>query len=192
MKWTSGRSMRHARHLVVLGVAALAVALVGDVAGARDFRPFLMTIEQWDAEAESTSDGRKLPRTEVYRLEYWDRRNWTLTRIDDPKHVDRFAEGRRCRAGRHHAYDTQVGWRPISDDPAFCNGVPRWIHWGMAWHYGWARTDGPLPGQVTYTDPGERVVFDVRTGLPLLYEAGRAHGPVLTRDVYRLERYLAD
>lgn len=170
----------------------MAVALVGDVAGARDFRPFLMTIEQWDAEAGSTSDGRKLPRTEVYRLEYWDRRNWTLTRVDDPEDVDRFVEGRRCRAGQYSWYDPQLGWRWGSSDPADCNGVGRWIHWGIAWHYRWARIDGPLPGQVTYEDPGERVVFDVRTGLPLLYEAGLTRGPARARDIYRLERYLAD
>lgn len=171
-------------------MSAVACALVADVAGARDFQPFLMTIEQWLAVAERHSDGSTRPRTELSRLEYWDRRNWTMTRIDDPEHVDRFVEGRRCRAGRYHHYDPRVGWQWLSDDPGFCNGVDRWIHWGIAWHYPWARTDGPGSDQVTYLDPGERIVFDARTGLPLLYEAGPVDGPVGARITYRLERFL--
>lgn len=114
---------------MALGVAAVSAALLGDVAGARDFRPFTMTIEYWNAEAIGFSDGRRLPRTDTYRLEYWDRRNWTM------------------------------------------------------------RQDGPEPGQVTYTDPGERIVFDLRTGLPVVYEAGLTTGPAKVRETYLLERF---
>ena len=174
---------------LALALAAVPAIMLGDVAGAREFRPFTMTIESWNAEAIGLSDGTRLPRTEVYWLEYWDRRNWTMTRIDDPARPDRFIEGRRCRAGKYHYYD-QGNWQWGSDDPGFCNGVSRWIHWGMAWSYQWAREDGPQPGQVTYTDPGERVMFDLRTGLPLVYEAGPTTGAVKARETYRLERFL--
>jgi len=174
---------------LALGLAVMVVASVGDVAGARDFRAFVMTIEYWNAEAIGLSDGTRLPRTDVYTLEYWNRRNWTMTRIDDPDRRDRFVEGRRCRAGQYYYYD-QGGWQWSSDDPGFCNGVGRWIHWGIAWSYQWVREAGPEPGQVTYTDPGERVVFDLRTGLPLVYEAGLTTGAVKERESYRLERFL--
>lgn len=176
---------------VILATVLVALVFIPDLSGQRgDFRPFLMTIEFWNAEAIGLSDGTRLPRTEIYRLEYWDRRNWSMTRIDDPEYVDRFVEGRRCRAGRYHQYDARVGWVWMSDDPGFCNGVGRWIHWGIAWTYPWAREDGPQPGQVTYTDPGERVVFDLRTGLPVVYEAGLTTGAAKVRETFRLEGFL--
>jgi hypothetical protein len=72
-----------------------------------------------------------------------------------------------------------------------CNGVGRWIHHGVAWTYGWwSRHDGPLPAQVTYEASGERVIFDLQTGLPVRYEAGLTRGatPLATTD-YTVERY---
>jgi hypothetical protein len=57
-----------------------------------------------------------------------------------------------------------------------CNGVGRWIHYGIASSFPWKRE--VAAGLVTYTDPGERVEFDLATGLPLLYEAGLTTGSV--------------
>ena len=67
-----------------------------------------------------------------------------------------------------------------------CNGVGRWIHYGIASSFPWKRE--VADGRVTYTDPGERVVFDIATGLPLLYEAGLTTGSVGHREVFRVER----
>jgi hypothetical protein len=101
-------------------------------------------------------------------------------------------EGRRCEAGRWHHIQPGVGWVFLSDDRDYCNGVPRWIHWGIAWRYPWDRSPGPELGQVTLTDPGERIVFDMRTGLPVVYEAGLTTGAVRYRETYRLERFLGE
>ena len=43
-------------------------------------------------------------------------------------------------------------------------------------------------GRVTYTLTGEQGVFDLATGLPLLYEAGLSTGSVGHREVFRVER----
>lgn len=80
--------------------------------------------------------------------------------------------------GRLLGLDRDVQWRrPL--DPL-----------GLAWTYPWERSPGPGPNQVTITDPGERVVFDLRTGLPVVYEAGRVGGSIGYRETYRLERFL--
>ena len=62
----------------------------------------------------------------------------------------------------------------------------RWIHPGLACCYRWKKEIAD--GRLTYTDPGERVVFDLGTGLPLLYEAGKVDGAVGQRTIYRVER----
>jgi hypothetical protein len=184
------RDIRY-RWIGSLATLALLTALVPDLAGSRaDFRPFEMTIEIWSAEAGSRPDGTKVSRTEVYRVEYHDRRNWKMTRIEDPARPDLVVEGRVCINGRWHHYQPGTGWVFLSDDPSYCNGIGRWIHWGLAWSYPWVRTPGPEPHQVTLTDPGERIVFDLRTGLPVVYEAGRIDGEVGYRETYRLERHL--
>lgn len=173
----------------VLGLIAICLVTIPDLAGNRgDFRPFFMTIEVWNAEAVRLADGTRLPRTDLFRLEYWDRRNWTLTQLE----AERIVDGSSCRSGDTYRYDLREGWTYRTSDPTFCNGVGRWIHWGIAWSYPWAREDGPEPGQVTYSDPGERIVFDIRTGLPVVYEAGLTTGSAKSRETYRLERYLTD
>lgn len=176
---------------VMLLLAAISIAAVADVRNLRDFPPFEMTIEFWLREAVSYPDGRTEPRTDTYRVIYWDRRNWTFTRIDFPKDPERYIEGRMCRAGKWHWYDARSGWQLGDDDPAMCNGVTRWLAYGIAWWHPWQRTPGPERHQVTLTDPGERVIYNLRTGLPLLYEAtSRRTGEVGSRETYRLDRFL--
>lgn len=171
----------------ILASALFALVFVPDLSGQRgDFRPFEMTIEIWNSEAVGLADGRYLPRTDLYRLVYWDRRSWKLEMYESGRIVD----GSECRAGDTYRYDLREGWTYRTSDPTFCNGVGRWIHWGIAWTYPWQRTPGPEPGQVTLTDPGERIVFDLRTGLPVVYEAGPVSGSVGYRETYRLERFL--
>lgn len=148
-----------------------------------------MTIEQWDRVRVSYSDGRTIEGTSVYRLDYHRRDDWTWTLVSD--HVVGMTppepgQGHACRNGTYGRLDARGNFTPESTDPAMCNGVGRWIHYGIASSYPWKKE--VADGRVTYTDPGERVVFDLATGLPLLYEAGPITGPVGHREVFRVER----
>jgi hypothetical protein len=151
-----------------------------------------MTIEEWNSERIGLADGRRLEGTYVYRLEYFRRDEWTLTLISDEVPGYQVGPPREkpiaCRGGVYGRIEPSGAFTETSRDPAFCNGVGRWIHYGIAWNYGWKKEIGD--GVITYTDPGERVVFDAKTGLPLLYEAGRVNGAVGLRTVYQVERWL--
>lgn len=133
------------------------------------------------------ADGRTVGGTATYRLEYQRRDHWTLALVSDEfGGVPR--QGSACREGTYGSIGVDGVFHARSTDPGFCNGVPRWVRPGMACCYTWKKEIAN--GRVTYTETGERVVFDLATGLPLLYEAGPVDGPVATRTVYRLERWL--
>jgi len=66
-----------------------------------------------------------------------------------------------------------------------CTSLDRWIHYGIAWSFPWKKEVGN--GTITYTDPGERVVFDANSGLPLVYEAGLTTRAVRYRVTYHVE-----
>lgn len=151
-----------------------------------DFAPFVMTIEEWSSARIGYADGRSVAGTSVYRLEYRSRGDWSLTLISDDLGQQALGEGPACRGGVRGQIRADGTFVAQSTDPALCNGVGRWIHYGVAWSYRWKREiDGR---RITYTDPGERVVFDRFTGLPLLYEAGLTRGQVGQRSVFRVDR----
>jgi hypothetical protein len=178
---------------VAAAIAALQLHRWSPLARNPDFPPFVMTIEEWNAERVGLPDGRRLAGTFVYRLDYVRRDHWTQTLIADE--VPGYDPGPprekpiACRDGVYGWIEPSGNFTETSRDPDFCNGVPRWIHYGMAWNYHpWQKETGD--GVITYSDPGERVVFDATTGLPRLYEAGRADGTVRYRIVYRLDRWM--
>lgn len=175
-----------------LVAATLAIATVELAWPARpDFPPFVMTIEDWNSQRVGLSDGRRLAGTYVHRLEYRRRDDWSLTLVFDEipgySKADDPYDNTTCRNGVYGHVDRGGVFHERSRDPGFCNGVGRWIHYGIAWRYPWRRE---VAGDtIVYTDPGERVVFDARTGLPLLYEAGPVDGPVGERTKFRLDRW---
>ena len=173
--------------LVTLAVLTLATAAVQRLAPLvrADFSPFVMTIEQWDSN-RGYRDGRTIQGTAVYRLEYQRRDDWTLTLLTDEVVPYEPGQGMACRSGTYGSIDARGAFTALSKDSELCNGVGRWIHYGIASSYPWKKE--VAGGLVTYTDPGERVVFDLATGLPRLYEAGLTTGAVGHREVFRVER----
>ena len=185
------------RRSIAFGLALFAIALAvatfrPDVLpwGSRarpDFPAFLMTIEEWDAVRVRYADGRTAGGTATYRLEYYRRDHWTLTLVtDELGGVPR--EGTACRDGTYGSIDVHGAFHARSTDPGHCNGGARWVRPGMACCYTWKKVIAD--GRVTYTETGERVTFDLETGLPVLFESGPVDGPVGHRTVYRLERWL--
>lgn len=188
--------MRRWLGVLIAATAIAAAIVVGQVrpwsAAAPDFPPFLMTIEEWNSQRVGFPDGRRLAGTYVYRLEYVRRDHWTQTLIADevPGHDPGPPREKpiACRDGVYGWIEPSGAFTETSRDPGHCNGVGRWIHYGMAWNYRWQKEIGD--GVITYSDPGERVVFDAASGLPRLYEAGPVDGTVGYRIVYRFERWL--
>ena len=155
-----------------------------------DYPPFVMTIEEWDSVRMTYPDGRTIDGTSLYRLEYHRRDDWTLTLVSDELGAMAPGQGNGCRNGAYGSIDVGGTFRATSRDPALCNGVPRWVHSGMVCCYSWTRQ--VANGLVTYTSPGERVVFDMQTRLPLIYEAGPVGGAVGHRTLYRMDRWLTE
>jgi hypothetical protein len=153
-----------------------------------DFPPFVMTIEQWDKVRVAYSDGRTVGGTSLYRVEYHHRDDWTWTLLKDEVAPEEPGGGVACRNGTYGHLDGRGNFAASSTDPAMCNGVGRWIHYGIASSLPSPWTKQAADGRVTYTLTGERVVFDIATGLPLLYEAGLTTGSVGHREVFRVER----
>lgn len=175
--------------LLVATVLA-SIASSGPPASTRgDFPSFVMTIDDWREVRIAYADGRTLGGTAVARLQYESRRSWTMTKMSDevpntgPPVPDVFA----CRDGRYGHVDQNgvffVGGQTGAE--AVCPSPDRWIQYGLAESYPWAKEIAD--GFVTYTDPGERVVFELRTGLPIVYEAGLSSGVVKHRRTYRLQ-----
>ena len=144
-----------------------------------------MTIEQWD-DVRAYREGRSIGGTAVYRVEYHRRDDWTWTLVTDEVVPQAPGEGVACRDGTYGHLDPRGNFEAWSTEPAMCNGVGRWIHYGIASSFPWKRE--VADGLVTYTDPGERVVYDLATSLPLLYEAGLTTGSVQHREIFRVER----
>jgi hypothetical protein len=180
-RWTAAFST-----LVVLAVAIAAVQFLAPRLRP-DFPPFVMTIEQWDRVRVGYSDGRTIGGTSVWRLDYDRRDDWTLILVtDELAPQDPGGHGQACHNGTYGYIETDGKFTATETHSLNCNGVGRWIHHGIAWSYPWKKE--VADGRVTYTDPGERVVFDLATGLPLLYEAGSTTGSVGHREVFRVER----
>jgi hypothetical protein len=171
----------------VLVLAIAAVQVLAPVLPRPDFPPFVMTIEQWDRVRVSYSDGRNIGGTSIYRIEYHrsDDWSWTLVR-DELAPQDPGGHGYACRDGTYGYVEVGGQFTATETHSANCNGVGRWIHYGIAWFFPWEKE--VAAGRITYTDPGERVVFDLTTGLPLLYEAGLTTGSVGHRELFRVER----
>ena len=171
-------------------IVAIAVGVVAVQAlpwPRRDFPPFVMTIETWDDVRVRHADGTHVGGTSVWRLEYRRRDDWRVTLVSDSLSQMEQGYGQECAGGTYRHFDVRGKLSGVTNEPGMCNGVARWIHYGMAWHYPW---DREVTGdRVIYTDPGERVAFDLTTGLPLLYEAGRIDGAIGHRTVFRLERW---
>ena len=174
--------------LTAIGLA-IAVIQVAPWPRFPDYPPFVMTMEIWNAARIGYSDGRMIGGTSVYRLEYHRRDEWTLILVsDDLGQLP--GQGNACRNGTYGYIDIHGGFHGSNrDDLGLCNEVGRWIHAGLAECYPWKREI--QDGRVIYTDPGERVVFDRATGLPLEYKAGIGRVPVGERIVYRVERWLS-
>jgi hypothetical protein len=156
--------------LVLLGAA---FALVQRLPPS-DFRSFTMEIETYRRQPEG-SFGVPLTRAE---LRYQNRSNWQLHNAND-EYI--YA----CRDGMYGHYERSGAFVITSPGDAYpCPAPVRWIYYGTAWGVPWARTiDGD---HITYTNTGERVIFDRNTGLPLLYEAGPMGAPAVERTVYAL------
>lgn len=152
-----------------------------------DFAPFVMTIEEWDRARVGNSDGGTIAGSYVYRLEYHRRDDWKMTLVHDDLGTDLTGEVYECRDGVWLRFDARGDLNARTEGSGYCNGVGRWIHYGFAQQHWWVRT---VSGdQVTYTDAGERIVFDLATGLPVLYEASSRDGVVGHRATFRVERY---
>jgi len=171
--------------LILLGAAAIGVERLPWPRS--DFPPFAMTIEEWNRARVGYADGTTKAGTETYRLEYRARDDWTLTLIGDDVLPVELGQGWRCDHGTYATFDARGKVTVRSHDQASCDGVARWIHYGLSRSQWWQRE--VFDGQVVYTSYGERVVFDAATGLPLLYEAGLSTGSAGERSVFRLERY---
>ena len=152
-----------------------------------DYKPFVMTIEAWNIARIGYSDGRTVAGTETYRVEYRRYDDWKMTLIGDDLSVSAVGQGWRCDSGLFSTFDSQGKMTARSNDPSNCNGIGRWIHWGIASWCPWQRE--VVDGQAICSDGSERIVVDLRTGLPVLYEAGRSRGSVGERMVFRVERY---
>jgi hypothetical protein len=174
--------------LVMMGLALVAVGVVPNPMHSRppDFPPFVMTIEDWSAQRIGYSDGRTVAGTYTYRLDYRRRDEWTLLVVGDSLGVAT-GEGYGCRGGTYGMVTSGGSFRPMEERSGNCNGVHRWIHPGIACCYHWTKV--VADGLITYTDPGERIVFDERTGLPVLYEAGSTSGEVRNRTVFRIDSW---
>lgn len=188
-RWTPGLSA-----LGLIALAMLVVQLVpwSPASSRGDFVPFAMTITGWSsARAGGFSDGRPtLSGTSVYRLEYNSRENWTITLVSDEiggrPGVQMPDEAYACQRGLYGRVDLSGGFH-LSNNPTPCPGASRWIAYGMAWSVPWDKT--VTDGIVTYTNSGERVSFDLNSGLPILYEAGlSASGPAKERITYVMEQ----
>jgi hypothetical protein len=171
--------------LAVLALGIAAVQLLPPLFRP-DFPAFVMTIEQWDKVRVAYSDGRTIGGSSVYRVDYHRRDDWTWTLVKDEVAPQDPGQGVACRNGTYGHLDSRGNFAATEMHSDNCNGVGRWIHYGIASSFPWKRE--VANGLVTYTDPGERVVFDLATGLPLLYEAGLTTGSVGHREVFRVER----
>ena len=152
-----------------------------------DFRPFVMTIEAWNSARVMNADGGTLPGTSTYWLEYRRYDTWKMTLIDDDISRDQIGEAWECDRGMFMTLDPRGRMTTWSNDSGNCNGVARWIHYGIAQWCPWQRT--VENGRAICTDGAERVVVDLATGLPVLYEAGLSRGSVGERTTFRVEHY---
>jgi hypothetical protein len=158
--------------VVTFALLGVGVALVQRLP-LSEFRSFTMAIEVYSLEPEGSAviTGRA-------ELRYQNRSNW---QIHYPTDEYIYA----CRYGLYGHYERSGGFVITSPRDAYpCPGPNRWIGYGIAWAVPWHRTtEGD---RITYTNGGERVVFDRNTGFPLLYEVGPTGAAAVQRTVYRL------
>lgn len=171
--------------VAVLAVAVVAVQLIPWPP--MDFKPFVMTIEAWNSGRVGRADGSSIAGTSTYRLTYATRKDWKMTLIADDISADQVGESWVCDKGDFSTLDPHGRMTTHANDSVNCNGVSRWIQFGIAQWCPWQRT--VEDGRAICTDGSERIIVDLATGLPLLYEAGLSRGAVAERTVFRLERY---
>ena len=162
------------RRVLVVGPAALTLAVLLLVIGvaesllpANDFAPFTMRIETSGPES----------RAGVAELHYTNRSNWSL---HDPDDEYIYA----CNDGLYGHFDAAGVFTTSGGiaDAIRCPGANRWIAYGSASAMPWPKT---VSGDaITYTNGNERVVFDRKTGFPLVYEAKRPDSSVGYRMVF--------
>ena len=183
--------MRRVRALlpgaVTVVLIVIAAAALEQLRRPSDFPPFVMTIVDWTSQ-RGYVNGTYTEGSYTYRLEYQARDDWTMTVVGDST-IAGIPDlgGSRCDHGTYETFDARGHVTGQLREPPGCNGVGRWIHRGLAEHWGWPRI--VQDGRAIYTLDGERVVFDLTTGLPVLYEAGLSGASVGTWTVFRLERY---
>ena len=164
-RWTGALST-----LAVLALAIAAVQLVAPLVPRPDFSPFVMTIEQWDKVRVAYSDGRTIGGTSVYRVDYHRRDDWNWILVtDEVAPQDPGGHGYACHNGTYGYVEAGGMFTATETHSDNCNGVGRWIHYGIATSLPSPWTKEVADGRVTYTLTGERVVFGVANGLPLLY-----------------------
>jgi len=182
-RWTATLST-----LIVLALAIAAVQLLPPLFRP-DFPAFVMTIEQWDKVRVAYSDGRTIGGIAVYRVAYHHRDDWTWILVtDEVSPQDPGGHGYECHNGIYGYVEAGGKFTATEAHSDNCNGVGRWIHYGIASSLPPPWTRAVADGRVTYTLTGERVVFDLSSGLPLLYEAGLATGAVGHREMFSVER----
>jgi hypothetical protein len=159
--------------LVALVACAFAIISLQVLPWPGDFAPFVMTITGWSSARVGFSDGRTLPGTSVSRLDYRDRDNWTITLVSDDIvgwSGAQTPDAHACWRGVYGHVDLSSGALNSGQWTGPCPAPNRWIGYGIAWAVPWDKTISK--GVITYTSTGERVAFDMRTGMPLEYEAG--------------------
>lgn len=174
----------------VVTAALLAIAIVGVQLlpwPPMDFKPFVMTIEAWNSGRVGRPDGTSIAGTSTYRLTYATRKDWNMTLIADDISADQVGESWVCDKGDFFTFDPRGRMTTQAANSENCNGVARWIHYGIAQWCPWQRT--LEDGRATCTDGAELITVDLATGLPELYEAGLTRGVVAERMVFKLERY---
>jgi hypothetical protein len=159
--------------VVTFALFGAAVALVQRLP-LSDFRPFTMTIEMYQLLPEGSSavlSGR-------VELRYQNRANWQIHNAND-EYI--YA----CEDGMYGHFERSGAFVITSPGYAYpCPAPARWIGYGIAWALPWDKTIEA--DHISYTNTGERVVFDRNTCLPLLYEVGPIGGAAVQRTVYTL------
>jgi hypothetical protein len=137
-----------------------------------DFRPFTLAIEVYQLEP----GGSSMVLAWQAELRYESHSSWQL---HNPSDEYIYA----CRDGIYGHYERSGAFVVTTPEYAYpCPGPTRWIGYGIAWAMPWDRA--MEDDRITYTNGGERVVFDRNTGLPLLYEAGGQGAAAKERRVY--------
>ena len=88
----------------------------------------------------------------VYRIEYHRRDDWTWTLVtDEVSPQDPGGHGVACRNGTYGYVDAPGNFNATETHSDNCNGVGRWVHYGIATSLPSPWTKEVADGRVTYT-----------------------------------------